>query len=139
MLMSADLLLEATGMSHSMPSTRKVEYSWRPTTYRDYIIAICEELDLIDILRKKKPKAKLFTYESKPLKMKSRINYFLIANSMSHLVSHVNIGISIAPDHRAVRLNVNLTSNKRRPDQDGIEGLNNSVRKTQRPKVLENT
>ena len=72
---------------------------WRPTTYRDYIIAMCEELDLIDILRKKKPKAKLFTYESKPLKMKSRIDYFLIANSMSHLVSHVNIGISIAPDH----------------------------------------
>ena len=26
---------------------------WRPTTYRDYTIAICEELDLIDILRKK--------------------------------------------------------------------------------------
>ena len=42
------------------------------TTYRDYIIAMCEELDLIDILRKKKPNAKLFTYESKPLRMKSR-------------------------------------------------------------------
>jgi len=88
---------------------------WRPTTCRDYIIAMCEELDLIDILRKKKPNAKLFTYESKPLKMKSRIDYFLIANSMSHLVFHVNIGISIASDHRAVRLNVNLTSNKRGP------------------------
>ena len=75
---------------------KKGGISWRPTTYRDYIIAMCEELDLIDILRKKKPNAKLFTYESKPLKMKSRIDYFLIANSMSHLVSHVNIGISIA-------------------------------------------
>jgi len=77
---------------------------WRTTTYRDYIIAMYEELDLIDILRKKKPKAKLFTYESKLLKMKWRIDYFLIANSMSHLVSHVNIGISIAPDYRGVRL-----------------------------------
>ena len=75
----------------------------RPTTYRDYIIAMCEELNLIDILRKKKPTAKQFSYESKPLKMKSRIDYFLIANSMFRLVSHVNIGISIAPDHRAVR------------------------------------
>ena len=71
-------------------------------TYCDNIIAMCEELDLIDILRKKKPNAKLFTYESKPLKMKLRINYFLIANSMSHLVSHVNIRVSIAPNHRAV-------------------------------------
>ena len=88
---------------------------WRATTYRDYIIAMWEELDLIDILRKKKPKAKLFTYASKPIKMKSRIDYFLIANSMSYLVSHVNIGISIAPDHRSVRFNVNLTSNKRGP------------------------
>ena len=41
---------------------------------------------------------------------------------MSHLVSHVNIGISIAQEHRAVRLNVNLTSNKRGP---GL--FNNSV------------
>jgi len=97
---------------------------WRPTTYCDYIIAMCEELDLIDILRKKKPNAKLFTYESKPLKMKSRIDYFLIANSMSHLVSHVNIGISIALDHRAVRLNVNLTPNKRGP---GLWKFNNSL------------
>ena len=85
---------------------------------------MCEELDLIDILRKKKPNAKLFTYESKPLKMKSRIEYFLIANSMSHLVSHVNIGISIAPDHRAVRLNVKLISYKRRP---GLWKFNNSL------------
>ena len=40
---------------------------WRPTTYRDYIIAMCEDLNLIDILRRKKPTAKLFSYESKPL------------------------------------------------------------------------
>ena len=109
-------------MWHSMPS--KGGIPWRPTTYRDYIIAMCEELDLIDILRKKKPNAKLFTYESKPLRMKSRIDYFLIANSMSHLVSHVNIGVSIAPDHRAVKLNVNLTSNKRGP---GLWKFNNSL------------
>jgi len=82
------------------------------------------ETNNIDILRKKKPDPKLFTYESKLLKMKSRIDYILIANSMSHLVSHVNIGISIAPDHRMVRLNVNLTSNKRGP---GLWKFNNSL------------
>jgi len=85
---------------------------------------MCEELDLIDMLRKKRPNAKLFTCESKPLKMKSRIDHFLIANSMSHLVSYVTIGISIAPDHRAVRLNVKLTSNKRGP---GLWKFNNSL------------
>ena len=45
---------------------------WRPTTYRDYIIAMCEKLDLIDILRKKKRKAKLFTYEFQLLRMTER-------------------------------------------------------------------
>jgi len=83
-----------------------------------------EELDLIDILRKKKHNAKLFTYESKPLKMKSRIDYFLIANSMPHLVPHVNIGISIALDHRVVRSNFNLTSNKQGP---GLWKFENSL------------
>ena len=53
-----------------------------------------------------------------------RIDYFLIANSMFHLVPHVNIGISIALDHRAVRLNVKLTSNKRGP---GLWKFNNSL------------
>ena len=43
---------------------------------------------------------------------------------MFHLISHVNIGISIAPDHRAVRLNVKLTSNKRGP---GLWKFNNSL------------
>jgi len=92
---------------------KKSRRPWRRTTYRDLIIGMCEELDLIDILRKKKPNARLFTFESKPKEMESRIDYFLIANSMSHLVSEVNIVVSIAPDHRAVTLNVNLTSNKR--------------------------
>lgn len=53
----------------------------RPTTYY-YIIAMTEELALIDILRVKKPNAKLFSYKSKPLKMKSRIDYFLTASSL---------------------------------------------------------
>ena len=56
--------------------------------------------------------------------MKSRIDYFLIAKSISRLVSPVNVKISIAPDHRAVTLNVNLTSNKRGP---GLRKFNNSL------------
>ena len=53
--------------------------------------------------------------------MKSKIDYLLTANSMSHLVFHVNIGISNAPaDHRAVKLNVKLTQNDGRPEVQEI-------------------
>jgi len=36
-----------------------------------------EELGLIDAYRLKHPKTKAFTYESKPLKLKSTIDFFL--------------------------------------------------------------
>ena len=112
MLISANFLLEAIGMSQSVPLHKRGGIPWRPATYCDCIIAMCEELNLIDISRKKNPTANYLHMNPKWLKMKSRIDLFLIANSMSYLVSHVNIGISIVPDHRAVRLNVTLTSNK---------------------------
>ena len=49
------------------------------------------------------------------------MNYFTFPKNTTCLV---NIGISIAPDHRAVRLNVNLTCNKRGP---GLWKFNNSL------------
>ena len=50
---------------------------WRETNYRNSIIDIMEELDLVDIYRKLHPNTRAFTYESKSLKLKSRIDYFL--------------------------------------------------------------
>ena len=42
-----------------------------------------EELDLVDIYRKLHPNAKAFTYESKSLKIKSRIDCFLVSNTIN--------------------------------------------------------
>jgi len=53
---------------------------WKETNYRNSIIGIMEELDLVDIYRKLHPSTKVFTYESKSLKLKSRIDYFLVFN-----------------------------------------------------------
>lgn len=85
---------------------------WRLMIYCDYIIVMCEELDLIDILRKKKFNVKLFIYELKLLRMKLRIDYFLIVNLMFYLVFYVNIGVLVVLDYRVVKLNVNLIFNK---------------------------
>ena len=51
MPMSADLLLDVTGMSHSMPSTKRVEYFGDQQHIIISRVAMYDELDMIDILR----------------------------------------------------------------------------------------
>ena len=97
---------------------------WRPTAYRDQVLALCREFELVDILRVKNPNGKFYTYESKALKLKSRTDYFLITKSWVHFVSVADIKISIAPDHRAVRLGLKMAINKRGP---GLWKFNNSI------------
>ena len=41
-----------------------------------------EMFDLVDIQRMRHPKLRKFTYESKSLKVKSRIDFFLIAKNL---------------------------------------------------------
>ena len=52
---------------------------WKGTTYRNSIVDLMEELNLVDIYRKLHPNTKAFMYESKSLKLKSRIDYFLVS------------------------------------------------------------
>ena len=67
-----------------------------------------EELGLIDAYRLKHPKTKAFTYESKPLKLKSRIDFFLVAQSFQNNINKVEIRISNAPDHKAIFLSISI-------------------------------
>lgn len=79
---------------------------WRPTAYREQVLALSWEFKLVDILRVKNPNGKFSTYES-------RIDFFLITKSWVHLVSVAHIKISIAPDHRAVKLGIKMAMDKR--------------------------
>jgi len=45
-----------------------------------------EELDLIDIFQKQKPYTKSFSYKSNFLKVKSRLDYYLIAKHLTQYV-----------------------------------------------------
>ena len=78
-------------------------------------MALSREFGLVETFRVKNPNTKFYPYESKALKMKSRIDYFLIAKSWGHLVSMADIKISIVNNHRAVRLGVKITQNKPDP------------------------
>ena len=67
-----------------------------------------ETFDLIDIYRTRHPNLQLFSYESKSLQVKSRIDFFLVAKSLVKYVSKAGITVSIAPDHKAIYLCLSL-------------------------------
>ena len=52
---------------------------WKPTKYRDAILDLMDELNLVDIFRTLNSTKKAFTYESSVLNLKSRIDYFLLS------------------------------------------------------------
>ena len=57
---------------------KKGGIQWKSSVYRDLLVQFMDELNLVDVLRIKNPSKRCFTYESSTLKMKSRIDFFLI-------------------------------------------------------------
>ena len=57
---------------------------------------------------------KLFTYETKNSKLKSRIDFFLISRPISYNVKRTEVRSSIAPDHKAIFLGMELQSELKR-------------------------
>ena len=47
-------------------------------THWDLLMTMMKEFDLVDVYREKNPKNKSYTYESKALKLCSRIDFFLL-------------------------------------------------------------
>ena len=90
---------------------------WKPTIYSGNM----EMFDLIDIQRIRHPKLRKFTYESKSLRLKSRIDFFLIAKGLT-----VNIK-RIAPDHNAI--SISLTLPNKCPRGPGFWKFNNTLLK----------
>ena len=97
---------------------------WKPTTYRDKLLLMMEESNLSDVFRKKNPSKKSFTYESKYLKVKSRIDFFLVSTSIMKFVLATDSRTSIAPDHKAVRLKLKISNCCRGP---GLWKFKNSL------------
>ena len=97
---------------------------WRPTLYRGNLMAIMDDIGLIDVFRKLHPNERSFTYESKSLKVRSRIDFFLVSKSVVNWVVKTDTKVSNAPDHKAVVLDIKILSEKRGP---GLWKFNNSL------------
>ena len=63
-----------------------------------------EQLNMIDIYRALHPNTRTYTYESKSLKLKSRIDFFLIAKQLLNSTKKAESRSSIAPGHKAIFL-----------------------------------
>ena len=68
------------------------------------------EFAIVDIFRERNQHKKGYTYESKALKMSSRIDLFLTSRHLAKWVERVETKASNAPDHRAVRLTIYIDS-----------------------------
>ena len=79
---------------------------WRPTVYRNLVNITMDTLDLVDIQRARHPNVNKFSYRSKALGVKSRIDFFLISKSLTKFVKKVDIQTSIAPDHNTISLSL---------------------------------
>ena len=97
---------------------------WKPTVSRDLLMTMMKEFDLVDVYREKNPTNKSYTYESKALKLCSRIDFFLIPQHQISWVEQIETVVSNAPDHKAVKLKLNGSNNKRGP---GLWKFNNSL------------
>jgi len=99
--------------------------TWKETNYRNSLVHFIKEANLVHIYRKLHPKNKSYTNESKPLKLKSHIDFFLISGKFQPDITKVETQAPIAPDQRAVFLNMNLNEEfKRGP---GLRKFNNTL------------
>ena len=84
-----------------------------------------EMFDLVDIQRARHPKLRKFTYESKSLKVKSRIDFFLVAKNLILSVKSTRIYPAIAPHHDAIFISLSLANIC--PRGPGIWKFNNTL------------
>ena len=86
------------------PIDKRGGQPWRATNYRNSLMNLMEDLNLIDIYRQIHPTTKSFTYESKPFKFKIK------DRPLSSCVKSTEIRTSIAPDHKSIFLNIEIKS-----------------------------
>ena len=98
---------------------------WKATNYRNALVSLMEEMNLVDVYRQLHPTTKSFTYESKPLKVRSRIDFFPISCPLSNHVRKTETRNSIAPDHKSIYLNLEIKNEFKRGN--GLWKFNNTL------------
>ena len=96
-----------------------------PTNYSKLVLTSMDIFHLVDIHRVRYPNLRKLTYESKALKMKSRIDFFPVAESLTKSVKKIGIYPSIVPDHQAIYILLFWTCET--PRGPGLWKFNNTL------------
>ena len=100
------------------------ETPWKKSNYSNLVLTTMDMFDLVDIQRVHHPKLRKFKKESKSLKVKSRLDFFLVAKNLTS-VKKSEIYPSIAPDHNAIY--ISLTWASPTPRGPGLWKFNNTL------------
>ena len=98
---------------------------WKPSNYRNLLLTTMEAFDLVDIQRVRHPQLRKYSYVSKALKLKSRIDFFLVAQNLTRFVKRSDIYPSVAPDHQAIYMS--LLWRNETPRGPGLWKFNNTL------------
>ena len=94
---TSDLIIAGDWNTTLNPLDKQGGLTWKETNYRNSLVHFIKEANLVDIYRKLHPKNKSYTYESKPLKLKSRTDFFLISGKFQPDITKVEKRASIVP------------------------------------------
>ena len=86
----------------------------KATTYRNAVIHLIDERNLTDMYRQLHPSTNSVPYMSKTLKIKSRLDFFLVSRPISFDVFKAEIRTSVAPDHKSVFLRIEIKSESKK-------------------------
>ena len=98
-----------------------------PSTNAKYLEGIKKEYHLGDIWRILNPQLKRFTWRRRNPLQQSRLDFWLVTNSLIQCIKKCNIGISFLSDHNIIDITIQLT--KPSPRGKGFWKLNNALLK----------
>ena len=84
---------------------------WKETSYRNALVNLVKELNLTDIYRAIHPSTRTYTYESKGLRLKSRIYFFLVSKQFINDEIKAETRTPIAPDNKEIFLSLKMENN----------------------------
>lgn len=88
---------------------------------------VCFRLGLIDIWRRKNPNQIMYTWSNKDQSKQSRIDYFLISDTLEDSVQSVSIEPSVLTDHKGITIDINEHGSSKFKTNRGYWKLNKTL------------
>ena len=98
---------------------------WKEPNYRNALVNLTKELNLTNIYCAIHSSTRTYTNQSKSLRLKSRIDFFLVSKQFVNYAIKAETRTSIAPDHKAIFLSLKIENNFMRGS--GTWKFNNSL------------